>query len=80
MDAYDVMLSESQERMLIIVKPGTENLVKEIFDKWDLESSVIGKVTGDGLARIFDKGIIQCEAPINILADSPTYKLKGEIF
>lgn len=78
MDAYDVMLSESQERMLIIVKPGTENLVKEIFDKWDLESSVIGKVTGDGLARIFDKGIIQCEAPINILADSPTYKLKGE--
>lgn len=78
MNAYDVMLSESQERMLIIVKPGTENLVKEIFDKWDLESSVIGKVTGDGLARIFDKGIIQCEAPINILADSPTYKLKGE--
>lgn len=78
MDAYDVMLSESQERMLIIVKPGTENLVKEIFDKWDLQSSVIGKVTGDGLARIFDKGIIQCEAPINILADSPTYKLKGE--
>jgi len=78
MDAYDVMLSESQERMLIIVKPGTENLVKEIFDKWDLESSVIGKVTGDGLARIFDKGIIQCEAPINILADSPTYKLKGK--
>jgi len=77
MDAYDVMLSESQERMLIIVKPGSEYKVKEIFDKWDLQSSVIGKVTGDGLAKIFDKGVIQCEVDINILANSPTYKLKG---
>ncbi|MBN19299.1 MAG: phosphoribosylformylglycinamidine synthase II [Chloroflexi bacterium] len=78
MDAYDVMLSESQERMLIIAKPGTENLVKEVFDKWDLQSSVIGRVTNDGLAKIYDDRELQCDVPIDILANSPTYILKGE--
>ena len=56
MEPYEVMLSESQERMLIVVKPGREREVAQIFDKWDLRSDVIGEVTDDGLATILDKG------------------------
>ena len=54
MTPYEVMLSESQERMLIVVKEGHETRVREIFDRWDLDSAVIGRVTDDGQARIYD--------------------------
>ena len=81
MTPYEVMLSESQERMLVIVRPGHEDAVKEIFDKWDLQSTVIGRATGDGLARIIDSGsdsgILQGEPPIRTLTDAPQYRLQG---
>ncbi len=52
MTAYEIMLSESQERMLCVVKKGFENKVKEVFEKWDLNCEIIGEVTNDGLLYI----------------------------
>ena len=77
MTPYEVMLSESQERMLIVVKKGHEDQVKTIFDKWDLDSTVIGTSTGDGLARIRDNGVVAGEIPVGILTDPPLYRLVG---
>ena len=81
MTPYEVMLSESQERMLVVVKPGHEDAVKAIFDKWDLQSTVIGKATDDGLARITDSGgdgmLLQGAPPIRTLTDAPQYRLQG---
>ena len=77
MTPYEVMLSESQERMLVIVKPGHEAAVKAVFDKWDLPSTVIGKSTDDGLARILDDGKLQGAPPVSTLTDAPQYRLQG---
>ncbi|MDP4190266.1 MAG: phosphoribosylformylglycinamidine synthase subunit PurL [Bacteroidota bacterium] len=52
MTAYEIMLSESQERMLVAVKKGNEDKVKEIFDKWDLHCEIVGEVTDDGILDI----------------------------
>ncbi|WP_337873368.1 phosphoribosylformylglycinamidine synthase subunit PurL [Ignavibacterium sp.] len=56
MTAYEIMLSESQERMLCCVKKGYENQVKKVFEKWDLNCEIIGEVTGDGLLHIDYQG------------------------
>src|SRR5204863_6374779 len=56
MTAYEIMLSESQERMLLVVKKGREAEVEAIFDKWDLHAAHIGEVTTDGLMRVKDHG------------------------
>ena len=81
MTPYEVMLSESQERMLVIVKPGHEAAVKAVFDKWDLQSTVIGRSTDDGLARIIDSDgdgdKLQGAPPVNTLTDAPQYRLQG---
>lgn len=77
MTPYEVMLSESQERMLIIVKDGHQDAVKAIFDKWDLRSTLIGHSTDDGLARIFDGAELVGEPPVSILTDAPQYRLQG---
>ena len=77
MTPYEVMLSESQERMLVVVKPGHEDAVKAIFDKWDLQSTVIGRATDDGLARIMDGGEAQGAPPVVTLTDAPQYRLQG---
>ena len=74
---YEVMLSESQERMLIVVKEGSEEQVKAIFDKWDLQSTVIGRVTGDGLTRVLDGEGQEGEVPVGLLTDPPLYRLQG---
>ncbi len=58
MTPYEILLSESQERMLIIAKRGKENLVREIFDKWDVPCAEIGRVTGDGMMRVRNNGTI----------------------
>ena len=52
MTPYEIMLSESQERMLIILENGKENLAKKIFDKWNLDFAVIGKTTNSKKYRI----------------------------
>ena len=77
MDPYEVMLSESQERMLVVVKEGREDEVRAVFDKWDLDSTVIGRVTGDRLARVLDGDRVVGELSIGLLADPPLYRLDG---
>jgi phosphoribosylformylglycinamidine synthase len=77
MTPYEVMLSESQERMLAIVKKGCENKVRAIFDKWDLRSDIIGHVTDDGIARIMEGEKTVAEVPIDLLTDPPLYRPKG---
>ena len=77
MTPYEVMLSESQERMVVIVKKGCEDKVKSIFDHYDLRSDIIGQVTDDGMARITEGAEIVAEAPTKFLTDPPLYRLNG---
>ncbi|MEW6095097.1 MAG: phosphoribosylformylglycinamidine synthase subunit PurL [bacterium] len=71
---YELMLSESQERMLICVKKGMEDRTQKIFEKWDLHAVVIGKVTDDGILRVKDEGKVVAEIPAKSLAeDAPVY-------
>jgi phosphoribosylformylglycinamidine synthase II len=63
MKAWELLLSESQERMLLVVEKGKEDEVKEVFDKWDLESAVIGEVTEDGLLSFYIAGNLEAQMP-----------------
>ncbi len=74
MTSYEVMLSESQERMLVVVKKGCEDKVKALFDRWELRSDIIGKVTSDGVARIKEGEKIVAEVPVELLTSPPVYK------
>jgi len=69
MTPYEVMLSESQERMLIIVEKGYEDDVKRIFEKWDLYAVKIGQVTSDGMLRVLENGKVAAEVPALSLAE-----------
>ena len=77
MTPYEVMLSESQERMLVIVKEGHGEQVRDTFDRWGLASTVIGRVTDDGIARILDGDRLEGEMPVDLLTDPPLYRLDG---
>jgi phosphoribosylformylglycinamidine synthase II len=75
MTPYEIMLSESQERMLIVAKRGRENEVVRIFEKWDLNASVIGEVTNDGVARVFFHGQQVAAIPVDpISTEAPVYE------
>ena len=79
MTPYEILLSESQERMLIIAKQGKENLVREIFEKWDVPCAEIGRVTDDGMMRVCNNGSIAAEIPARPLADeAPLYSREAE--
>ena len=67
MTPYEIMLSESQERMLIIAKRGREDVVREVFDKWDVPCAEIGRVTSDGIMRVRNNGAIAAEIPAKAL-------------
>nr|WP_054548975.1 phosphoribosylformylglycinamidine synthase subunit PurL [Lysinibacillus sphaericus] len=74
MSAYEMMLSESQERMLLVVKKGREDEIKAIFDKYDLDAVAIGRVTDDKMLRLLHKGEVVAEVPADALAeDAPVY-------
>jgi phosphoribosylformylglycinamidine synthase II len=74
MTPYEIMLSESQERMLLVVKRGREREVEEIFEKWDLHAAHIGEVTADGLMRVRERGQVVAEIPTAALTDAaPVY-------
>ncbi|MGX7148546.1 phosphoribosylformylglycinamidine synthase subunit PurL [Enterococcus ureasiticus] len=74
MTPYEMMLSESQERMLICVKKGHEAEVVELFQKYELDAVTIGKVTDDGLYRLNHKGVEVANLPVDALAeDAPVY-------
>lgn len=75
MTAYEMMLSESQERMLMVLKPGSETSAKAIFDKWDLDFAVVGQTTDTGRLIVHHKGIVEANLPVATLADSaPEYQ------
>jgi phosphoribosylformylglycinamidine synthase II len=75
MSAYEIMLSESQERMLLVVKRGREREVEDIFEKWDLHAAHIGEVTDDGLMRVRERGVVVAEIPTGSLTDdAPVYR------
>ena len=75
MTPYEIMLSESQERMLLVAKPGREAEVERIFEKWDLHASRIGHVTNDGMLRVRDRGVVVAEIPNRALTDeAPVYR------
>ncbi len=63
MKAWELLLSESQERMLIVVEKGKEEAVLKVFEKWDLPCSEIGHVTGDGLLKFYMHGELEAEIP-----------------
>ena len=75
MTPYEIMLSESQERMLFIVRQGREAEVERVFEKWDLHAVRIGQVTDDGLLRVRNGGDVVAEIPNKPLADeAPLYE------
>ncbi len=74
MTPYEILLSESQERMLVIVKKGKEHVAKDIFEKWDLHAAEIGFVTDTGQMVVKENGKIVVDAPAKQLAeDAPLY-------
>jgi phosphoribosylformylglycinamidine synthase len=74
MTPYEILLSESQERMLIIARRGKENVVREVFEKWDVPCAQIGRVTSDGMMRVRNNGEIAAEIPAKALAEeAPLY-------
>lgn len=74
MTAYEMLLSESQERMLIVAKGGRENELLEIFNKWDLDAVVIGKVVEGKRLKIFHLGKLMADLPVDKLTESaPMY-------
>src|SRR5437870_3436152 len=75
MTAYEMLLSESQERMRIIAHKGREREVADIFRKWDLDAVVIGRVRDDGRMRVNHEGQVVCDVPVKALTDeAPIYE------
>ncbi|MDB5738260.1 MAG: purL, partial [Sphingomonas bacterium] len=74
MTPYEMMLSESQERMLMVLKPGREDFAEAIFKKWELDFAIIGTVTDTGRMELVWKGETVCDIPLGPLADeAPLY-------
>jgi phosphoribosylformylglycinamidine synthase len=74
MTAYEVMLSESQERMLLVAKKGREDEIRAVFEKWDLHAEAVGVVTDDGRVRVFKDGKLEADIPARALTDeAPVY-------
>ena len=74
MTPYEVMLSESQERMLLVVKPEGVERVQRVVEKWSLQAAAIGKITGDGMVRVRDGEQVVAEVPARFFTDEcPTY-------
>ena len=74
MTPYEILLSESQERMLLVVREGTQDQVKAIFEKWDLHAAVVGRVTEDGMWRCRWHGQEVAAMPVPLLTDeAPAY-------
>ena len=75
MTAYEIMLSESQERMLLVADKGKEQELHDVFHKWGLDAVTVGRVTGDGLLRVRQNGKVTAEIPNTALADEgPVYQ------
>ncbi len=77
MTPYEVMLSESQERMLLIVHGGMQQGLMDLFAKWDLTSEVIGEITDDELVRIYEGDALVATVPVHDLMEPPQYRSHG---
>src|SRR2546421_123867 len=79
MTPYEILLSESQERMLIIARHGKEDVVREVFEKWDVPCAEIGRVTSDGIMCVRNNGQIAAEIPAKALAEeAPLYSREAK--
>lgn len=79
MNAYEMMISESQERMLLILKPGREDVANRIFKKWDLDCAVIGHLTDTGRLVVKHKGRVEADIVVKTLVDNaPQYNRPHE--
>jgi phosphoribosylformylglycinamidine synthase len=75
MTAYEMMLSESQERMLLVLRPDREEMARAIIEKWDLDYAVIGHITDTGRIIVTHKGVIEADIPLAPLSDAaPLYR------
>jgi len=75
MTAYEIMLSESQERMLMVVRPGAEATARRIFEKWELDVAVVGRVTDTGRLVVRHRGEVAADIPVRPLVDgAPVYE------
>jgi phosphoribosylformylglycinamidine synthase II len=77
MTPYEVMLSESQERMLVVARRGSEEHVIDLFRRWDLETAMIGTVTDDGMVRVTNGGREVAVLPVGLCTDPPLYRRAG---
>jgi phosphoribosylformylglycinamidine synthase len=74
MTAYEFMLSESQERMLMVLRPDREQLARDIFEKWDLDFAIIGHITNTGRIVVRHHGVVEADIPLAPLNDqAPLY-------
>jgi phosphoribosylformylglycinamidine synthase II len=74
MSAYEMMLSESQERMLMVLKPERQAMAQKIFEKWDLDFAVIGHLTDTGRIVVTHQGVVEADIPLDPLAEqAPLY-------
>ena len=78
MEPYEIMMSESQERMLVCVKKGQEDIILKIFTKWGLEAAVIGEVVEDKIVQIYQGKELVADVPTEELANAPIYDMKWE--
>jgi len=78
MTGYDVMLSESQERMLLVVAPENVAEIKKVFDKWDITCRPVGRVSQEPYAQISDDQNLIVNLPIDQLCEAPRYRLQGK--
>ena len=78
MEPWEIMMSESQERMLVVVKQGREQEVIDIFEKWNLNAAIVGQVLDEQILRIRFHGEIVAEVPSESLAAAPVYYLPAE--
>jgi phosphoribosylformylglycinamidine synthase subunit PurL len=80
MTTYEIMLSESQERMLMILRPGREEQARAVFRKWELDFAVIGRITDTGRMVLRRDGAVACDLPIDPLAKAaPEYDRPWEV-
>lgn len=80
MSAYEMMLSESQERMLLVVEKGREAEVYAIIEKWGLHAAEVGKVTDDGMLRLLHQGEVVANVPVDSLAEeAPVYHKPSKV-
>lgn len=80
MNAYEIMLSESQERMVLVATPDRVGEITDVLEKWDLNAAVIGQVTDTGRVVVRDGDEVACDVPVrNFIDDCPTYPIDPEI-